>query len=724
MASRHGLQWMRAVTLLASAGLVLVASNFDDKVRVAVLLVAGAVVQFLLVRIARDRSNVTTRIVVCDVTLASLIMAIQPELWPAVALWLGSVLTWQAIVLPQRTSVAVSAYAVVATASAGLTADLPYWWLAASTQVFVIGAFTMFGWEMRRELAENEDDLLAAIRAAGAVASYIDVETGRVLHLEGDVERLTGYTHAEWLRLDHRTLIHPDDVGGYWITQDTPAAPRLLDRTGRFLRADGSWMWLRDIARVSTDRRGRTVMRGFFFDVTESQEHSRALARTARLDVLTELPNRLALIEQLSSLIAAGTHFALLLIDLDRFKEVNDTLGHEAGDLILNVVADRLRSAIGPNDHLARLGGDEFAIIVHGATGEEDIAAVLERIVSEASRPIGAFGIQLALSMSTGVAFTAAGADRATLLRHADIAMYEAKRSGGTHRVFDDSLEHTSTMQLSLSAALTDALADGDIRLYFQPKFDLRSGALVGAEGLARWDHPEFGLLAPDAFLDIALMSESIGDFTMKMLGQGIEMIRRSTELGYAISVAVNVAMRTLRDVGFAPAVFAMLGAAGVPPHRLTIEVTESDVLEPSAEMIAALEQLNRGGVGISVDDFGTGHSSLARLKAFRVTELKIDRSFVAQVVHHPRDRHIVRSIIGLANGLGYQVVAEGVERPDQAFMLASMGCPTAQGYLFSKPLPADDFVELVSDSATAATEAKQAIAAGATASAGAAATA
>src|SRR5690606_20102216 len=170
--------------------------------------------------------------------------------------------------------------------------------------------------------------------------------------------RLTGYTHAEWLRLDHRTLIHPDDVGGYWIPQDTPAAPRLIDRTGRFLRADGSWMWLRDIARVSTDRRGRTVMRGFFFDVTESQEHSRALARTARLDVLTELPNRLALIEQLSSLIAAGTHFALLLIDLDRFKEVNDTLGHEAGDLILNVVADRLRSAIGPNDHLARLGGD------------------------------------------------------------------------------------------------------------------------------------------------------------------------------------------------------------------------------------------------------------------------------------------------------------------------------------------------------------------------------
>ena len=575
------------------------------------------------------------------------------------------------------------------------------WPLGALTAVAAFGAVSVAS--QRRVLRASRaltDDLRAALQQAEAVVSVGDLDGGWVADVDGDIEAIMGYTLEEWRSLEFRSLIHPDDVDAYWIDVDAIRPGDVVDRTGRLRHADGSWVWIRDVAKVGLDERGRRMIRGFFFDVTAAKEQSQRLAALARTDALTELPNRLALVERLSAAIAAGEPLALLMLDLDRFKEVNDTLGHEAGDLVLSVVADRLARTIGTADELFRLGGDEFAVIARDAAAVAELEPRLTAIAAETARPIEVSGVRLVLAVSTGVAFLHPGSDRATLMRHADLAMYAAKTAGEPWRVFDDSLDRSSKLRLSLTAAVESALANHEFELYFQPQFDIRSGTLVGAEGLARWRHPEFGLLTPDAFLDVVLMSESTAGFTTEMIRQGLDAIGRARESGFELPVAVNVSMRALGDVAFAGSVAELLEASAVPARMLTIEVTENDMAEPSPEVLTTLCQLAARGVRISIDDFGTGHSSLARLQAIQVHELKIDRAFVAGVAANDRDRLLAATIVQLASGLGYRVVAQGVEHLLQADALDVLGCTVAQGFLFSPPVP---IAELLHDFAGAA---------------------
>lgn len=543
------------------------------------------------------------------------------------------------------------------------------------------------------------DDLIIALRTAGAVVSTADLDNGWVLALDGDIAAIMGYTNEQWLTLDHYHLIHPDDVGAYWLDPSDVHPGQIVDRVARFRHADGTWRWIREVAHIGVDGEGRRTMRGFFFDVTRERQASAKLALLARTDTVTGLRNRLALNEWLAEAIDAGSRFALLMIDLDRFKEVNDTLGHEAGDQMLVTVADRLRKVLGDSAELFRVGGDEYAIAVPGASRPDDVSDLVAALAADCSEPISAWGLQVAISMSVGVAFGGGwggtATDRATVLRQADIAMYAAKRAGVTHRVFDASLDRTSTIQLELTAALDAALAAGDIELHYQPQFDLATGAIVGCEGLARWHHRAYGILAPATFLDVALMSESIVAFTMQMIAQAAAMAKRAGRDGHPLPVAVNVPMRALRDVAFASNALAVLADAGIDPRVVTIEITENDVVEPSSEMLAGLARLHVGGVRVAVDDFGTGHSSLARLQAIHVDELKIDRTFVEAVAVEPRDQQIVASIVGLARGLGLRVVAEGVETVEQADTLRALGCAYAQGFLLSEPLPAAELIAL-----------------------------
>jgi EAL domain-containing protein (putative c-di-GMP-specific phosphodiesterase class I) len=305
-------------------------------------------------------------------------------------------------------------------------------------------------------------------------------------------------------------------------------------------------------------------------------------------------------------------------------------------------------------------------------------------------------GVAVAIPTSTGIALRSrSGQSKATMLRHADIAMYEAKRGSESFRVFDESLEQTSTLRLTLSASLAGAIENGELTVFFQPKYDMATRRLVGAEALSRWNHPEFGLLTPAAFLDIALMSESAVPFAISTIRQAASMAWQLDQLGTPMPIAANVAMRALRDPSFAPRVLATLAELGVSPSLLVLELTESDPLWPNTHTVTGLQLLIDAGVQLSIDDFGTGHSSLERLRVLKVHELKVDRSFVDGMLTDASQRQIVRTVIDLAHGLGCQVVAEGVETEDQLSMLLGLGCEVAQGYLFARPMPAAAFVEL-----------------------------
>ena len=650
------------------------------------------------------RARVSQYQALTDLVLIVVLMGFVPELWPMAMLWIGTNQAWHGLTSPPKIAAAVSAASLATIATVGLVDHIALWPYAVLTAALIGTSFAVYGHTLRKEIWENESALTDALAAAGAVVHHSDLDAGRVVRIEGDLHAITGWTAEEWCLIDHRTFIHPDDCDAYWVDVDAVEPNTIIDRLARMRRKDGTYAWMRDVTLVTEDSRGHRALRGFSLDVTDLEEANATIARQLRHDTLTGLPNRLALNERVTALLDGDTDFALMITDLDRFKEVNDTLGHEAGDQLLETIAQRLADAVRPGDLVARLGGDEYAIVVVGGTDVDAIHALAARLSTECARPVVLNGVDVAVATSTGVALRSrSGHDRATMLRHADIAMYEAKRGSESFRVFDASLEQTSTLRLTLTASLSDAIDNGQLTMHFQPKYDMSTRRLVGAEGLSRWRHPEFGLLTPAAFLDIALMSESAAPFAISTIRHAAAMIHRLGELGTPMPIAANVAMRALRDPGFAPAVLRVLAEFGVSPDLLVLELTESDPLWPNTHTATGLQSLIDAGVQLSIDDFGTGHSSLERLRVLRVHELKIDRSFVDGMVTDPLQRQIVRTVIDLAKGLDCQVVAEGVETEEQVRLLLDHGCVVAQGYLFARPMPPEEFLALAHAEAIAA---------------------
>jgi diguanylate cyclase (GGDEF)-like protein len=684
----------RQCALLAAAVFTMLWLDGAPRWWVAVVIALSATLQPLWPRAAgRYISEAQS---VHDLVGLGVVTWFAPELWPLTMLWVGMITAWHALIGPRRVSLAMTLVMVAGGAVVGVGRSIDHFAVAVFGIALLGIAMSMYGFELRREVWQNESTLMDALSAAGATVHHSDLDRGSVASIEGDIERLTGWNAQEWCASDHRRMIHPDDVATYWVDVDAVDPDTVIDRVARMRRKDGSWIWVRDVARVSIGTDGHRTMRGFSLDVTEVEEAADTIARQVREDPLTGLPNRLALTEHLSHLIEGGTEFALLLTDLDRFKEINDTLGHEAGDQLLQAIARRLAAVAGPDRLVARLGGDEYAVVAVAAS-LEDAALLAKQIAAECSRPTTVQGVDVAVASSTGIAFSASsGASRATAMRHADIAMYDAKRSGLGFRVFDGSLEQTSTQRLSLSASLADAIDNGELVLHFQPKYHLGTRALVGAEGLARWEHPEFGTLPPSHFLDLALVSENAGRFALAMIDDAARMIRRLADAGGAMPIAVNVAMGALRHGTFASDLLDTLARHDVAPELLVLEFTESDPLWPSPSVLAGLQTIVDAGVRLSIDDFGTGHSSLERLCALSIDEIKIDRSFVDAMMTEPLQHQIVRTIIDLAAGLDHELVAEGVETEAQAARLLELGCTVGQGYLFAKPMSADDFEHLV----------------------------
>jgi diguanylate cyclase (GGDEF)-like protein len=427
------------------------------------------------------------------------------------------------------------------------------------------------------------------------------------------------------------------------------------------------------------------------------------LAAKALYDPLTGLPNRNLLKDRLEQAIAQSQRdrrsFGVALMDLNRFKEVNDTLGHDVGDELLREVAARLRQAVRAEDTVARMGGDEFVVILHDLT-EQDVPAFSSKLLASLGASF-AWGIQsIDLGASIGISlFPTHAKDPRSLIRFADIAMYAAKRSGKGYALYAPGQEQVSLGDLSLKSELREAIHSNQLCLHFQPKICLVSHRTAGLEALVRWNHPRRGLLLPDSFIPHAEEAGLIEFLTQWVLKTALEQLALLHARGHHLNMAVNLSAHCLHVEELPTVVSGLLSRSCVPAKYLTLEITESAIMSNDADVLANLSKLDRMGIMLAIDDFGTGYSSLAHLKQLPVDEIKIDKSFVIDMEENDNDAVIVRSTIDLGHNLGLKVTAEGVETEDAWDVLAVLGCDHSQGYYMSKPLPADRLIEWLEES-------------------------
>ena len=441
----------------------------------------------------------------------------------------------------------------------------------------------------------------------------------------------------------------------------------------------------------------------FLTDVTESRHQIVSLRHQAMHDGLTDLPNRMMLFDRLEAALNTGRDqgsiVALLLMDLDRFKEVNDTFGHHFGDGLLKQVAFRLQNQLHEHDTVARLGGDEFAIVLASAVDANAVAAVARRILNTLQQPFVVEGQVLEVGGSIGIAiYPEHGGDARTLMRCADVAMYSAKQANAGYMFHNQEQEKHSPDELSLVVEMRSAIQRDEFELYYQPKRHLRSGLMTRAEVLVRWRHPVRGLLAPASFIPIAERTGLIKPMTDWILDRALAQVRSWQDAGAPVHVAVNVSAKSLQDQTLPARVQALLDKWQVDPRFLKIEITESSIMADPAHALAIMSMLQSMGVRLSVDDFGTGYSSLTHLRELPIDEIKIDKSFVLGMLKSDADAAIVRTVIDLAHNLGKQVCAEGVENPETLIRLTEMGCDLAQGYWISRPASAEVFMQWLVD--------------------------
>jgi diguanylate cyclase (GGDEF)-like protein len=462
-------------------------------------------------------------------------------------------------------------------------------------------------------------------------------------------------------------------------------------------------------AEMTRDKSNVARLSGTIQDITERKLSENQIRSLAYYDILTGLANRLHFNENLDSAIAAASasdnKLALIFMDLDRFKVINDTLGHDAGDLLLKQVAERLKLGLRNNDFvtrkalgsgsntISRLGGDEFTIVLQNIASDEDAAKVARRILEEIEKPIDLFGHEVVLTASLGISlFPDDGANSLTLIKNADSAMYHAKALGGNNfQYYAQSMNASSMERLAMEGELRKALERDEFVLYFQPQINTKSGRMVAVEALIRWEHPVRGLIPPGVFIPLAEESRLITAIDQWVLTSVCQLIRYWEMSGIPpVRVAVNLSGRDFMQNKLLATVQGILDATGIDPAYLELELTESVLMTNAEETTETLHALKRMGLKLSIDDFGTGYSSLSYLQRFPLDMLKIDQSFIVDVTTNRNNAAIVTAIIALAHNLDLEVLAEGVETHEQQAFLQSRGCPVMQGYLFNRPVTAE----------------------------------
>ena len=532
---------------------------------------------------------------------------------------------------------------------------------------------------------------------------------GRLIEANPAMEQMLGYSAAELADLSFSEYTHPDDIPrNLQLFNEMLEGKRdSYQLEKRYFRRDGQMIWTQLTAALERDADGAPRCGiSMIENITERKIAEEALRRQSELneyqalhDSLTGLPNRTLFYDRIRQAVLTaareGGRVAVMMMDVDRFKEINDSLGHHVGDALLEELAARLRTVLRTSDTVARLGGDEFGLLLPQHCEPADVVIVLDRIREGVEEPIMLEGMPLAIEASIGIAFWPEnGEDVETLLQHADTAMYKAKEENVSHAFYDEAQDTYDPTRLRLVGELHRALTQRELVLYYQPKVNLATGKVDSVEALARWNHPRLGLVPPDDFIPLAEQTGLIKPLTLHVIEAALEQCRRWRDSGLSLPIAVNLSTRTLRDLDFPAHVQRLLTKWELAGSFLQFEITESAMIADPARCKTVLDKLAGFGVRLSVDDFGTGYSSLAYLKRLPVHEIKIDRSFVMHMDVDENDATIVRSTIDLAKNLGLDVVAEGVESERIWEQLKGFECTIAQGYHLTRPVPAPEFGE------------------------------
>ncbi|WP_244161357.1 EAL domain-containing protein [Trichlorobacter thiogenes] len=556
------------------------------------------------------------------------------------------------------------------------------------------------------ERKKSEDflrKLTHGIENSASAVLITDVH-GAIEYVNKKFTQLTGYTPEEAIGKNPRILksdVTPREVfDNLWrtILSGEEWRGELLNR-----RRNGEVYW--SIASISPLHNEDGEITHFIANVEDINERKNAEATIERLayyDPLTDLPNRRMLQDRLDLALRRSRRqaigAALLYLDLDSFKHINDSMGHPAGDKLLREMASRFTKTLRDDDVVCRLGGDEFAVILHDIRHDQDVVPIAQKLVDVAAEPMQLEGREVVVTSSVGIAmYPKDGADAKVLGKHADIALYHAKAEGkNTFRFFSEELNNSFRDRIAMEHGLRHILDRGELELHYQPKVSVATGQVIGVEALLRWNSPEFGMVSPMRFIPLAEETRQIIPIGEWVLRTACQQQLLWQQQGIQLSMAVNLSAVQFKSPALIERIAALIDETGIQPENLELELTESALVDKPDDAVRVLEQLRSLGCGISIDDFGTGYSSLSYLKNFPVTILKIDRSFVRDLAHNSGDRAIAQSVVSLATNLDMKTVAEGVEEQEQLEILQQIGCTYIQGFIHSRPVPADQILAVV----------------------------
>jgi len=547
--------------------------------------------------------------------------------------------------------------------------------------------------------------LLEALFDMSPVGLFRLDAAGRYIQVSRKWRETAGLTLAQALGCPWNVAVHPDDRNAMDEAWDLALAARQSFRQECRFKTPGertAWVQLK-AEPLTDDTGGVTGFIGTLADISHRKRTEEELRQLAYYDNLTGLPNRSFFMNQLGRAMSVakrtGHKVVLLSCDLDNFKDINDTLGHEQGDLLLQAIGSRLNACIRRGDTLCRLGGDEFVLLLPTVSDDAQVQAVAAKIMDSLQQPFNLTGTEIFISTSIGIAVHPGDApDGTTLIRHADMAMNVAKGEGkNRYRFFSEDMNSRAMARMRMEAGLRQAMPRGELSLVYQPQYELGSGRLVGVEALLRWDSPELGAVPPGRFIPLAEATGQIHDIGRWVLAEACrQTVQWLAAHGHSLTVAVNLSGRQFMDGDIVATVAEVLENTGLDPSRLELEITETVLMRDAAQALETLNRLHRKGVRFAIDDFGTGYSSLVYLKKFPIRRIKIAREFIRDITTDDNDAAIAGTVVDMAMNLGMTALAEGVETREQADLLRELGCHEVQGFFFGRPVPPADIDALL----------------------------